>query len=54
MKKKSPPPEIEDVPGKTRTLTEYLICEKKTRFFFLDVPGMTPPYFFDEYPGAYF
>ena len=45
--------EIEDKPGKTRDVTEYLLREKP-RAFFLDVPGMTPPhFFFQERPEAW-
>jgi len=52
--RKGSSPEILDVPGKTRTITEYLIREKP-RAFFLDVPGMTPPtFFFEERPEAWF
>ena len=50
-------PDVQDVPGKTRELTEYLLYEKdgKHRKFFLDVPGMTPPrFFFDERPEAWY
>eukprot|EP00977_Amphora_coffeiformis_P006995 scaffold1515_cov162-Amphora_coffeaeformis.AAC.7 len=46
--------EIQDKPGKTREITEYLLREKP-RAFFLDVPGMTPPpFFFLERPEAWF
>ena len=46
--------EIQDKPGKTREITEYLLREKP-RAFFLDVPGMTPPrFFFQERPEAWF
>lgn len=46
--------EIEDKPGKTREITEYLL-RGKPRAFFLDVPGMTPPpFFFLERPEAWF
>lgn len=45
---------IQDKPGKTREITEYLLREKP-RAFFLDVPGMTPPaFFFAERPEAWF
>ena len=45
---------IEDKPGKTREITEYLLREKP-RAFFLDVPGVTPPHFFyRERPEAWF
>lgn len=45
---------IQDKPGKTREITEYLLREKP-RAFFLDVPGMTPPpFFFKERPEAWF
>ena len=47
-------PPVEDVPGKTREITEYLLREKP-RAFFMDVPGITPPpYFFEERPEAWF
>jgi ribosome biogenesis GTPase A len=46
--------EIQDRPGKTREITEYVLREKP-RAFFLDVPGMTPPpFFFAERPEAWF
>lgn len=45
---------IEDRPGKTRELTEYLLRETP-RTFFLDVPGVTPPsFFFEERPESWF
>lgn len=45
---------IEDVPGKTRELTEYLLRDKP-KAFFLDVPGLTPPkFFFQERPEAWY
>jgi ribosome biogenesis GTPase A len=51
---KAGPPAIEDKPGKTRELTEYLLRESP-RAFFLDVPGMTPPPFmFEERPEAWY
>jgi ribosome biogenesis GTPase A len=47
-------PEIQDKPGKTRELTEYMLREKP-RMFFLDVPGLTPPkFFFEDRPEAWF
>lgn len=46
--------EVEDRPGKTRVITEYLL-RAKPRAFFLDVPGMTPPkFFFKERPESWF
>ena len=52
--RKHGPVEIEDKPGKTRELTEYLIREKP-RVFFWDVPGMTPPPFYlEERPSAWY
>jgi ribosome biogenesis GTPase A len=46
--------EVQDVPGKTRVITEYLVREKP-RAFFLDVPGITPHYiFFEERPEAWY
>jgi ribosome biogenesis GTPase A len=46
--------EIQDRPGKTREITEYVLREKP-RAFFLDVPGMTPPpFFFADRPEAWF
>ncbi|KAG7373403.1 ribosome biogenesis GTP-binding protein YlqF [Nitzschia inconspicua] len=45
---------IQDVPGKTRDITEYLI-RQKPRAYFLDVPGMSPPAFFlNENPQSWF
>ena len=45
---------IEDKPGKTRSITEYLLGSSP-RTFFLDVPGMTCPHFlFEERPEAWF
>jgi ribosome biogenesis GTPase A len=45
---------IQDAPGKTRELTDYLLLEKP-RTYFLDVPGMTPPHFlFEERPEAWY
>lgn len=45
---------IEDVPGKTRELTEYLLRDRP-KAFFLDVPGLTPPkFFFQERPEAWY
>lgn len=47
-------PQIQDKPGKTRELTEWLLRDKP-KAFFLDVPGMTPPkFFFEERPEAWF
>jgi ribosome biogenesis GTPase A len=47
-------PEVQDVPGKTRRITEYLLRENP-KMYFLDVPGMTPPhFFFEERPEAWF
>mmetsp|Transcript_27007 Transcript_27007/g.49046 ORF Transcript_27007/g.49046 Transcript_27007/m.49046 type:complete len:468 (-) Transcript_27007:251-1654(-) len=47
-------PDTEDKPGKTRTVTEYLLKEKP-KTFFMDVPGITPPaFFFRERPEAWF
>jgi ribosome biogenesis GTPase A len=52
--RKAGPVGVLDTPGKTRTLTEYMIREKP-RAYFLDVPGMTPPaFFFRERPEAWF
>jgi hypothetical protein len=46
--------EIQDIPGKTRVITEYLLREKP-RAFFLDVPGITPPpVFFEQRPEAWY
>jgi ribosome biogenesis GTPase A len=54
LKLKGNPLAIEDRPGKTREITEYLLREKP-KAFFLDVPGMTPPkFFFRERPEAWF
>jgi len=51
---KGGPPAVEDKPGKTKELTEYLIRDKP-RAFFLDVPGLTPPkFFFEERPEAWY
>lgn len=51
---KAPPPGIEDKPGKTREITEYVLREKP-RTYFLDVPGLTPPpFYFQERPEAWF
>lgn len=51
---KAGPAAIEDRPGKTRELTEYLLREKP-RTFFLDVPGVTPPSFFlEERPESWY
>jgi len=50
-------PAIQDKPGKTRELNEYLIHEidGKYRKYFLDVPGMSPPdFFFQERPEAWY
>jgi hypothetical protein len=50
--KKSGAPGIHDRPGKTRTITQYLL-RQKPRAFFVDVPGLTPPPdFFRERPQA--
>ncbi|KAL3798054.1 hypothetical protein HJC23_012345 [Cyclotella cryptica] len=47
-------PGVEDKPGKTREITEYLLREKP-RAFFMDVPGITPPgFYFKERPEAWF
>lgn len=47
-------PEIRDVPGKTREITEYMI-RNKPRAYFLDVPGITNPgFFFQERPEAWY
>ena len=47
-------PAIEDVPGKTRTTTEYLL-RSEPKAFFMDVPGITPPYaFFQERSSSWF
>lgn len=47
-------PAIEDKPGKTRTLEEYLVRETP-KAFVLDVPGITHPrFFFEERPEAWF
>jgi len=44
---------IQDKPGKTREVTEFLVRDKP-RAFVLDVPGMTPPrFFFEERPEAW-
>jgi ribosome biogenesis GTPase A len=52
--KKTPPPAIEDKPGKTRELTEYLL-RGKPRLYFLDVPGVTHPHFyFEERPESWY
>ena len=51
-------PSVEDVPGKTRELTEYLIYQNekgKFKKYFVDVPGLTPPsFFFRERPTAWY
>mmetsp|Transcript_1060 Transcript_1060/g.1989 ORF Transcript_1060/g.1989 Transcript_1060/m.1989 type:complete len:461 (-) Transcript_1060:108-1490(-) len=47
-------PEIKDVPGKTREITEFMI-RQKPRAYFLDVPGITnPSFFFEERPEAWY
>lgn len=47
-------PSVEDVPGKTREITEYLLRDNP-KAFFMDVPGITPPpYFFEDRPEAWF
>lgn len=52
--KKGQRPGVEDVPGKTREITEYLLRDKP-RAFFMDVPGITPPPdFFKERSDAWF
>lgn len=52
--RKGVPPTIEDVPGKTRVMTEYLLQEKP-KVLFLDVPGMSPPSFmFHEKPEVWY
>mmetsp|Transcript_10323 Transcript_10323/g.22418 ORF Transcript_10323/g.22418 Transcript_10323/m.22418 type:complete len:667 (-) Transcript_10323:51-2051(-) len=52
--RKGSAPDTEDKPGKTRTITEYLLKEKP-KSFFMDVPGITPPaFFFGERPEAWF
>ena len=54
VSKAKTPIAVEDVPGKTREITEYLIREKP-KAFFLDVPGVTPPsFFFTTHPEAWF
>lgn len=54
VKKAKGAPAVEDTPGKTRELTEYLIRESP-RQFFLDVPGTTPPsFFFRERPECFY
>ena len=54
LSKKRGGPAVEDKPGKTRSLTEYMIRENP-KAFFLDVPGMTPPSFFvQERPEAWY
>ena len=46
--------QIQDKPGKTRVITEYLLRETP-RAFFVDVPGMTPPsFFFEERPSTWY
>jgi ribosome biogenesis GTPase A len=46
-------PAVEDVPGKTREITEYMLREKP-RAFFMDVPGITPPrFYFRERPEVW-
>jgi ribosome biogenesis GTPase A len=52
--KKVAPPDIQDKPGKTRVLTEYLL-RSKPKLYFLDVPGVTHPHFyFDERPESWY
>jgi ribosome biogenesis GTPase A len=47
-------PGVEDKPGKTREITEYLLREKPSAFF-MDVPGITPPgFYFKERPEVWF
>lgn len=47
-------PGIQDTPGKTREITEYLLRDSP-KAYFMDVPGITPPTaFFDERPDAWF
>ncbi|KAL7479451.1 hypothetical protein ACHAW6_005180 [Cyclotella cf. meneghiniana] len=47
-------PGVEDKPGKTREITEYLLREKP-RAFFMDVPGITPPgFYFKERPEVWY
>ena len=52
--RKGQKPSVEDIPGKTREITEYLLRDKP-RAFFMDVPGITPPPdFFEDRPDAWF
>jgi ribosome biogenesis GTPase A len=47
-------PSIENMPGKTRELSEYVLRDKP-RMYCLDVPGVTPPVpFFEERPEAWY
>ena len=47
-------PGIQDTPGKTREITEYLLRDTP-KAYFMDVPGITPPKaFFNERPDAWF
>jgi ribosome biogenesis GTPase A len=47
-------PEIEDRPGKTKEIVQYVLRDKP-RLYCLDVPGLTPPaYYFLEYPDSFY
>ena len=52
--KRSKLPEVQDVPGKTRELTEWEV-RNKPKLYFLDVPGITQAgAFFHERPEAWY
>lgn len=52
--KKASMPGIQDTPGKTREITDYVL-RNKPRAYFMDVPGITPPkVLFKERPSAWF
>lgn len=47
-------PAVQDTPGKTRYITEYLLRDKP-RTYFMDVPGITPPpFYFKERPYSWY
>ncbi|KAL9187226.1 hypothetical protein ACHAXT_001329 [Thalassiosira profunda] len=53
-RKKAGTPNVEDVPGKTRDLTEWEV-RSNPRLYFLDVPGVTQPYaYFKQRPEAWY